>query len=282
MAKISIIIPIYNVEDYLERCLNSLINQTLNEIEIICINDGSTDKSLNIIKKYKDIDNRIILITHENKGIGYVRNEGIKIAQGEFIGFVDPDDWVDLNFFERLYKTAQKYNADIAVAGFIRLSKKKKNILLEYKSEIATSNIDDKLKLCDVPDQNYVWNKIYKLKNIKKENIHFPLLTAYEDVVTTPEIIYKLKKLVTVPNIYYYYWKRKGSLITLKDKRKDYTIAENMTKEYCNKYNIPIEKYRTKIKKFKFLGLTIFKTINKGDQRKIIILNFIKIKTKNR
>ena len=280
MVKISIIIPIYNVEDYLERCLNSLINQTLNEIEIICINDGSTDKSLNIIKKYKDIDNRIILITHENKGIGYVRNEGIKIAHGEFIGFVDPDDWVDLNFFEKLYKTAQKYNADIAVSGFIRLSKKKKNILLEYKNEIVTSNIDEKLKLCDIPDQNYVWNKIYRLKNLKQKNINFPLLTAYEDIVTTPEIIYKLKKLVTVPNIYYYYWKRKGSLITLKDKRKDYIIAENMTKVFCNKYNIQIEKYRTKIKKIKFLGLTLFKIISKGNQHKVIILNFIKIKSK--
>ena len=165
MIKISIIVPIFNVENYIERCLNSLINQTLKEIEIICINDGSTDNSLNILQKYQKKDCRITIINHENRGIGYVRNEGVKNAKGEFLGFVDPDDWVDLNYFEKLYAAAKRHDADIAVSGFIRLNKKKNHTLLKFKQEIETIDINKKILLCDIPDQNYLWNKIYKLES---------------------------------------------------------------------------------------------------------------------
>lgn len=278
MIKISIIIPVFNVENYIERCLNSLINQTLKEIEIICINDGSTDNSLNILHKYQKKDCRITIINHKNRGIGYVRNEGVKIAKGEFLGFVDPDDWVDLNYFEKLYTTALQHNADIAVSGFIRLNKKKSHTLLKFKQEIETMDINEKILLCDVPDQNYLWNKIYKLKTFKEQNIIFPSLTAYEDIPATIEILYKLQKLVTVPNISYYYWKRNGSLVTQKDKKQEYKRAENMVKIFCNKHKINLDKNRTEIKKFKIFGITIFKTITKQNKKEFIILNFIKIK----
>lgn len=100
MAKISIIVPVYNTEKFLEKCLNSLINQTLKDIEIICINDGSTDKSLQILEKFANKDKRIQIINQTNSGLSVARNIGIKKAKGEYIGFVDSDDWVDLNFFE--------------------------------------------------------------------------------------------------------------------------------------------------------------------------------------
>lgn len=103
MAKISIIVPVYNTEKFLEKCLNSLINQTLKDIEIICINDGSTDKSLQILEKFANKDKRIQIINQTNSGLSVARNIGIKKAKGEYIGFVDSDDWVDLNFFEQLY-----------------------------------------------------------------------------------------------------------------------------------------------------------------------------------
>ena len=102
MIKVSIIIPVYNTSKYLPRCLDSVISQSLKDIEIICINDGSTDDSLNILKKYHDVDNRIIILNLQNGGVARARNAGIRKAIGEFIGFVDSDDYVDDNYFENL------------------------------------------------------------------------------------------------------------------------------------------------------------------------------------
>lgn len=127
--KVSIIIPVYNTEKYLSRCLNSLVKQTLHDIEIICINDGSEDNSLSILENYASSDERIVLIDQKNQGQSVARNRGIEIARGKYIGFVDSDDWVDDNYFEKLYCAAENNNCDIAVAGIIRLSKfNKKNL----------------------------------------------------------------------------------------------------------------------------------------------------------
>ena len=104
MTKVSIIVPVYNVEKYLERCLDSLINQTLTNIEIVCINDGSTDNSGKILDDYAAKDNRIKVIHQNNAGQAVARNNGLKIANGNYINFVDSDDWVDLDFIEKLYK----------------------------------------------------------------------------------------------------------------------------------------------------------------------------------
>lgn len=105
--KISVIVPVFNAEKYLKMCLNSLVSQTLKNIEIICIDDGSTDNSLAILDKFKSKDNRIKIIKQKNYGVSMARNNGISEAQGEYIGFVDADDWVDKDFFEKLYNAAQ-------------------------------------------------------------------------------------------------------------------------------------------------------------------------------
>ena len=119
MISVSIILPIYNMEKYLEASLNSLINQTLKNIEIICINDGSKDSSLSIIKKYKKIDPRIVLINQKNSGSGIARNNGIKVAKGEYIAFLDPDDKLYSNeALEDLYSNAILENTEIAGGNF--------------------------------------------------------------------------------------------------------------------------------------------------------------------
>lgn len=105
--KISVIVPVFNAEKYLKMCLNSLVSQTLKNIEIICIDDGSTDNSLAILDKFKSKDDRIKIIKQKNYGVSMARNNGISEAQGEYIGFVDADDWVDKDFFEKLYNAAQ-------------------------------------------------------------------------------------------------------------------------------------------------------------------------------
>ena len=111
--KVSVIVPAFNVEKYISKCLLSLLNQTLKDIEIVVINDGSTDKTLEIVEKFEELDKRIRIINQENQKQGAARNRGMEIATGEYIGFVDSDDWVDLDYFEKLYLAAKKYNSDI-------------------------------------------------------------------------------------------------------------------------------------------------------------------------
>ena len=115
--QISVIVPIYNVEKYLAKCIDSIINQTLTNIEIILVNDGSTDNSRKIIDKYDKKDSRIKVIHKKNGGQGSARNAGLDIAKGEYIGFVDSDDWIDSNMYENLYNAAISNNADIVVCN---------------------------------------------------------------------------------------------------------------------------------------------------------------------
>ena len=113
IPKVSVLVPICNVEKYLAQCLDSLVNQTLQEIEIICINDGSTDNSLSIIKEFAAKDNRIVIIDKPNSGYGDSMNRGLAIAKGEYIGIVESDDFADVDMFEQLYRFAQLGNIDI-------------------------------------------------------------------------------------------------------------------------------------------------------------------------
>ena len=125
MVKVSIIVPVYNVEKYISRCLNSLINQTLDDIEIICVNDCSTDNSFETVKEYAVKDSRFVLIEHEiNQGLGSARNSGIGIASGKYIIFIDSDDYIDTDYCEKLYNTAKKYDADIVVTNLLKHKKR--------------------------------------------------------------------------------------------------------------------------------------------------------------
>lgn len=276
MVKVSITVPVYNVEKYLEKCLDSLIGQTLKDIEIICINDGSTDNSLSILEKYAKKDSRIKIINQENQGIANTRNKSIKLAQGEYIGFVDSDDWVSCDFFEKLYNAALKYEADIAAAGIIRATDKHEKMFLEFKKETVTNNTDKKFEICDIPDKSYVCNKIYKLSKIRYFGLKFKNDVTYEDIIFTPEAVHKLGTLVTVPDTYYFYYKRQGSITNTKSNKNNHSYAVEIANKYFKENNIDIEFHRTKICRFKICNLTIFKTKRKGDLREAILFNIIK------
>ena len=118
MVKISVIVPVYNVEPYLPQCLDSLIEQTFNDIEIICVNDGSTDGSLNVLNHYAAKDSRIKVIDKPNGGVSSARNRGLDAAQGEYISFVDGDDWLKQNAYEEIISAVDKRNVDMAVFGY--------------------------------------------------------------------------------------------------------------------------------------------------------------------
>ena len=244
MIKLSIVVPIYNVELYLNDCLTSLINQTLKEIEIICINDGSKDNSLAILKEFAKKDNRIIIIDKKNEGQSIARNIGVEVAEGEFLGFVDADDTIDLDYFEKLYNTAKSNNCDIACAGYRRFSKKKTIIKKSYSEEIISENINEKIQLDNLPYDNYIWNKIYKREVWIKEKLVFPAGRYFEDIALVIKLLHTFKRMVTVPNVYYNY--RINPLSTVNQKnfkhKYDYKWAMNELYEYAKNNNIYIDK----------------------------------------
>lgn len=279
MAKVSIIVPVYNVEKYLRKCLNSLINQTLKDIEIICINDGSTDKSLEILEEYKNRDSRIILLNQENSGQSIARNNGIKKATGEYLGFVDPDDWVDLDYYEKLYNAASTNDTDIAVGGIIRVTGIKKKKFLNFEKETITDNTNLKFELCDVPEKSYVWNKIYKTEKLKEIGLEFEKGIFYEDCIFTPQALFYLGKIATVPNIYYYYLRRGNSTVKQRSEKAnaDSVYAHKKANDFIKEHNIDISSHEPKTYRFKIFGVTIFKIRQIGKRKQYALFNIIKI-----
>jgi glycosyltransferase involved in cell wall biosynthesis len=278
--KVSIIIPVYNVEKFIKRCLNSLINQTLKDIEIICINNGSTDKSAQIIEEFAQRDNRIVIINQTNSGVSTARNAGITKAIGEFVGFVDSDDWVDLDFYEKLYNAAKSHDADIAVGEIIRLNKFYRKYHLKLNEEISTTDVNQKFELCDVPQKSYVWNKIYKRQKLLDLNLRFEDGIVYEDVIFTPQVLYYMDKLVTVPNANYYYWRRSNSLVSQRNKKAgmDSVYAHEKASKFFKEKNIDISKQEVITKRWKIFGVTVFKTQKQNNHTKYILFNIFKIK----
>lgn len=242
MPKISVIIPVYNIEKYLARCLDSVISQTLKDIEIICVNDGSTDNSANILSVYAEKDERIKIITQSNAGISEARNIGIQKASGEFIGFVDSDDFIEKDFYEKLYTSAIKNNADIACSSVIRENEKKKKILIEYKKEQVATSTKEKFELAHIPEHCYIWNKIYNREKLLNSNIKFIKGLVYEDIIYTPSVVESLGNIVVVPNVFYHYWNNSTSLVkNTSDKcRADKIFAHKILLEKCYKNNVKL------------------------------------------
>ncbi len=264
MVKVSIIVPIYNVENYVEKCLKSLVGQSLKDIEIICIDDGSIDNSLKIVNLYAKSDERIKVLTQTNQGQSVARNNGIKIARGEFIGFVDADDWVDDEYFEKLYNAAVRFNCDIACAGFRKSKFSKGRIRKKFTKYNVLKNIEDKVKADNLPQDNYIWNKIYSREKFLKNNFTFPAGRYFEDVAILIKILYFLGDMVTVPDTYYHYRKRGGSTVRTQSIKHstDFKWARKELYSFAKEHNINIairKDYDRKIS-YNILGLPILKS----------------------
>jgi glycosyltransferase involved in cell wall biosynthesis len=240
-----------------------LINQTLKDIEIICINDGSTDNSLDILTEYAKIDERIIVINKSNEGQSVARNLGIEYAKGEFLGFVDSDDWIDLDYFEKLYNAAKKYKADMACAGYKRCRKNRKSIKKSYEAELICTTANDKVRLDNLPADNYIWNKIYHREAWNEANIKFEANRYFEDMAIIIKILHKLDKMVTVPDIYYNYRVNPNSTVAQKTQKRanDLAWAQNELVRYAEENNIKIDKSNVLLKRayFKIFNLTWLK-----------------------
>lgn len=242
--KVSVIVPAYNVENYIEKCLDSLVNQTLQDIEIIVIDDGSIDRTLEKIKRYADKDSRIKVINQTNQKQGAARNRGIEIAKGEYIGFVDSDDYINTNYYKYLYMIATKFNADIAATNILKHKKKYDKYIVQYKKYNVENILESKYKLCEDKKHRffYVMNKIFKTSCIRENNILFPEGCYFEDVMFSTKAIFYANKIVSVPNTEYHYVEHSTSTVKSKDnhdkKIKDGITARLELQKFSKEHNI--------------------------------------------
>lgn len=281
MPKLSIIVPVYNVEKYLPDCLDSLINQTLTDIEIISVNDASTDSSGEILLEYANKDSRIKIINQENQGQAVARNLALNHAQGEFIGFVDSDDWVDLDYFEKMYNAAKENDCEIACAGFKSFKYAKGRIKKHFKKVEVIKDINKKILADNLPDNNYIWNKIYKRD---KWNFEFPAGRYFEDMAILIKILFDLGDMVTVPDTYYHYRKREDSTVRTKTKkhREDFKWAINELYTFAKENKIKLKERNDLTQKeyLKIFGLTVMKSLHYENSTKYKLFGFIPVASK--
>ena len=271
LPKVSVIIPVYNVEKYVKRCIESIINQTLKDIEIIIVDDGSTDNSLYIVEEYANNDSRIKLYSKKNEGLGLTRNFGITRSTGEYIAFLDSDDFVEKDFLERLYNLARKNDADICFGEtkkFFNSTGKiydfeifNKNPNMELSSKEILYSIFNVKNVYNFHLNMSVWRAIYKKDIIDKNNIKF----LSEREVLSEDIFFNfdflensLKKPVFCTGTYYYYCFNDTSLTNTyrADRFEKSVIFRERLIEKAIRYN-EYNKLKSYIDDF-FIGYTRF------------------------
>ncbi len=237
---ISIIVPVYNVEPYLEQCLDSIIHQTYRDIEIIVVNDGSTDRSGEICRAYAGRDPRIVLFETENRGLSAARNLGIDNAHGEWIMFVDSDDWVEPEFCEAPLRAAMENDADLVVFCFTKVCQSGQTIPVKLS---GVGNITREMAVeCGRPA---VWNKLYRRRLF--DTIHFPEGRRYEDVAVTHRLVYRSKQIMMMETPLYYYRIRDGSILRSGDRQIEKELYLSCLQRYADllSYGFPKKKIDT-------------------------------------
>ncbi len=226
---ISVIVPVYKVEEYLNRCVDSIINQTYKNLEIILVDDGSPDNCGKICDEYAKLDKRIKVIHKKNGGLSDARNAGLSVAKGKYIGFVDSDDYISENMYEILYKELVKNKADISICKYIYFKNKIPEFTTDYEITSYTNKeaILELIKIKQRKIQDYAWNKLYKRKLFKK--IRYPKNFVFEDIGTTYLLFYEAKKIINIDCILYAYYDNSNSITSNKNPKNISDIIEMTT-----------------------------------------------------
>ncbi len=244
MCKITVAIPVYNCEKTLKKCLDSIINQTFEEIEILIINDGSPDNSEEICLDYMKKDERIKYVRRENGGLASVRNLALETSKGEYLCFIDSDDYIDLDAISFMYEKAQKENSDIVLCGYYTENGNAVQRVY-YKGENA-----DTLDIIELKANNLIdpaWNKLYRLDFLKETGVRFPEGEYYEDTFFNLSLIPYNPKITVCEECFYHYVLNMGSITRRYNKEKLSTIKDrarllkSVTKgiePYCDFYFI--------------------------------------------
>jgi glycosyltransferase involved in cell wall biosynthesis len=213
MPKISIIVPIYNMEKYLPRCIDSILSQTFRDLEVILVNDGSTDNSENICREYAGRDNRIVALSKKNGGLSSARNMGLDAARGQYIGFVDSDDYIEKDMYELLYQNIFRYCADISICSFYTVYPGGR--ILHMKPQGIKKVFDKKEAIRTLLSrehfENHVWDRLYRKALF--DDIRFPEKELYEDIAVTYRLFDRCNGIVYDSHPKYYYVQRNGSIV---------------------------------------------------------------------
>lgn len=255
MPKISIIVPVYNCEKYISNCINSILEQSFKDFELILVDDGSSDRSFEICESFAKKDNRVRAIHQPNSGVSRARNRGLDEAKGEYIGFVDGDDCVDKEMYKRLYKNLADNNADISICGIVNYFLKKNGIT----EKVRQSQVDgfwifsgeQALKEA-LQSRLYSVNPVNKLFKKKLfDRLRYPEGKISEDAFLIPVVISKAGKVVYDSKPMYYYLRRENSITTSNFSDRDWDVVE----AYKNHLNMVSEKFPNlkKVAKFRYL-----------------------------
>lgn len=249
MPKISLIVAAYNIEDYIERCIESLLKQTLIDIEIVIVNDGSTDGTLNKIKSVIKNDNRVKLINKKNEGVVEARRTGFISSTGEYVLFIDGDDWIDVKTCQRCYEKLAEDDYDILCYGYYMAYDDGRNIKVDIKEEILTEKqLLRELLLVNI--KGCMWTKVIRRSYLIDNNIDFPKGIIYgEDLAMSIDIACYKPKVITISEQFYYYYQRENSITNSKltnqafhiinalDYAKECMIKKNLFEEFIEEYN---------------------------------------------
>lgn len=244
--KISIIVPVYNAEKFLNKCIKSILNQTFTNFELILINDGSLDNSGEICNKFLHSDNRVKVIHKENYGQATARNSGLQVAQGEYVGFVDSDDWIEVDMYKNLYESSIKENADISIIGLREVNEFGAG-LSEYSPKIITFS--------EILKRAYPCNKLFKKQLFTNNDLSFIDGRYYEDLELIPKLFVKSKKVICISKVSYNYLKRSESTTGVRDEKildnlwaytqiKNYLIEENIYMTYKEEFEKGVSYFR--------------------------------------
>ena len=244
---ISIIVPVYNVEKYIARCIETIIQQSYKNIEILLIDDGSTDESGKICDDFGKKYNNISVVHQRNQGLSKTRNVGIEMAKGKYIGFVDSDDYIERDMYEILYKNMVKYDADISVCDYIEITGNMKNVKKTNTNfeTIIYDNLETKIKelLTEETLNNYAWNKLYNRELFNK--IRFKENIKFEDVDIMYKLFYRANKIVYTSYVGYNYVQRYDSIM----KTIDNNAIENLMDATNERYFF-VEKNTKNLKRY--------------------------------
>lgn len=248
--KVSLIIPVYNVEDYLEKALLSVENQTMENIEVIIVNDGSTDGSSKIIDKFCERNTNFIVIDQKNKGLSAARNVGLNVSKGKYIAFMDSDDYIEPNFIECLYSAAVKNDADIVCCNFnYYFPEKNMKVYMPLTSIPGTFSNTKALKklILDFGVHYFAWNKLCKRSIFFEHNIRFYDM-YFEDIATSPRLFYHADKIVLLGKALYNYTSRKNSILNTMNicKIRDFVRSLGVMRNFFENQG-DYEKYKNRV-----------------------------------
>lgn len=240
---ISIIVPIYNVEKYLRECIDSILIQTYENLEIILVDDGSPDNSGKICDEYLKKDTRIKVFHKPNGGLSDARNYGIKQANGKYIQFTDSDDFLDKDMIKTLYMDIKENNSDVSICSFYALKNEVKYTDATFEKKIFYRDEAIKVNLLDKEIRNYAWNKLYR-KTIF-DRVQYPKGRLFEDILTLPRIFMQSSKISIIDIPLYYYRQRSDSILHKKTKESEFAYldaVEEISNE-IRKTNLEFEVY---------------------------------------